>query len=86
MRKSGMPAAVLVTLAEAAGLLRPRMTEAQLRVIVRALGVQPAGWRHPGTGRGHPVACYDWAGISRLHTALQPWLRAAEALCVPAGN
>lgn len=77
-----MPAAVALTLAEAATVLDPPMTEKQLRTIVRALGWQPCGWRHSGTGRSHPVACYDATEIIRLHGALTPFMRAG----VPAGN
>jgi hypothetical protein len=82
MRKSGMPAAVSFTLAEAAGILDPALTEAQLRQIIRALGWQPDDWRHPGTGRSHPVACYSAARLLALHGALAPFIGAG----VPAGN
>jgi hypothetical protein len=81
-----MPDAVLLTLAEAASVLDPPLSERQLRAIVRELRWQPAGWRHAGTGRGHPVACYDWAQLSRLHTALLPWLSADDRPRVPAGS
>jgi hypothetical protein len=81
-----MAAVVTITLAEAAGLLDPPLSERQLRAIIRELRWQPAGWRHPGTGRGHPVACYDWAEVCRLHTALLPWLAAADASPVTAGS
>lgn len=77
-----MPADVEFTLAEAATVLDPPLTEAQLRVIVRALGWQPDGWQHPGTGRSHPVACYSAARILALHGALMPYIGAGIA----AGN
>lgn len=64
---------VALTLAEAATLLDPPMTERQLRAIVRALRWQPAGWRH--NGHGHPYATYQAADIMRLHAALLPFLR-----------
>jgi hypothetical protein len=81
-----MPAAVTLTIAEAATILDPPLTERQLRAIIRELRWQPAAWRHPGTGRGHPVAAYDWAQISRLHTALLPWLETRDDADVLAGN
>lgn len=77
-----MAAAVEFTLAEAATVLEPPMSEQQLRAIIRALGWQPSGWRHTGRGRAHPIACYDAARIIALHGALTPFMRAA----VPAGN
>jgi hypothetical protein len=77
-----MAATVEFTLAEAATVLEPAITERQLRAIVRALGWQPSAWRHTGRGRSHPVACYDASEIIALHGALTPFMRAA----VPAGN
>lgn len=76
-----MAAAIMLTVDEAASLLDPAMDEKQLRTIIRALRIQPAGWQHHG-GRGHPVARYDAAEIFRLHSALAPWL----ATPVPAGS
>jgi hypothetical protein len=78
-----VPAAVSLTLAEAATILNPPITEQQLRTIIRALRITPAGWRHPGSGRGHPIAAYPAAEIFRLHAALSPWL---ASVSVPAGN
>lgn len=78
-----MPAAVSLTLAEAATILDPPITEQQLRTIIRALRITPSGWRHPGSGRGHPIAAYPADQIFRLHAALSPWLTAVP---VPAGN
>jgi hypothetical protein len=66
-----MPAAVTLTIAEAATILDPPLSERQLRAIIRELRWQPAGQKR--TGRpGHPEPTYDWADISRLHTALIP--------------
>ena len=70
-----MAAAVELTLAEAATVLEPALTEQQLRAIIRALGWQPAGWRHHGRGRAHPVATYDAASLLSLHGALTPFMR-----------
>lgn len=64
---------VALTLAEAATLLDPPLTEQQLRMIVKALG-----WQHTGTrpnGRaGHPPLTYDAARLMALHRALLPFL------------
>jgi hypothetical protein len=72
-----MPATVTLTLAEAAQVLDPPMTEQQLRLMVRVLGWQPCGERangHPGRS-GRQKATYDAAEILRLHAALVPFLR-----------
>jgi hypothetical protein len=72
-----MPATVTLTLAEAAQVLDPPMTEQQLRQIVRALGWEPGGERgngHPGRP-GRQKATFDAAEILRLHAALVPFLR-----------
>jgi len=61
-----------VTLAEAATVLNPEMTERQLRQIIHALGWKPA--RRPEGGRGHH-ATYPWQHISDLHQALLPFLQ-----------
>ncbi len=68
-----MPAAVALTLAEAAQVLDPPVTEAQLRAIVRALGWQPDDWRRTGKP-GRPVPAYDSADLMRLHAALTPFM------------
>ena len=67
---------VALTITEAAttGLLDPPVTEHQLRVIVRALRIPPAGTRRDGH-IGHPQNTYDAAELMRLHAALSPWLR-----------
>jgi hypothetical protein len=68
-----MPATVTLTLAEAAQVLDPPMTEQQLRQIVRALGWEPGGYRHSGRS-GRPAASYDASKIMKLHAALVPFL------------
>src|SRR5258708_787112 len=62
-----------LTLAEAAQLLDPPMTERQLRMIIRALGIPPAGTR-PSGHRGRPILTYRWSELAGLHQALVPWL------------
>ncbi len=62
-----------LTLAEAAQLLDPPMTERQLRTIIRALGIPPAGTR-PSGHPGRPILTYRWSELAGLHRALVPWL------------
>lgn len=69
--RSGI-ADVALTLAEAATLLDPPMSEHQLRVIVRALRWRPAGTRPSGRA-GHPPLTYDAARLMALHRALLPF-------------
>jgi hypothetical protein len=67
-----MRAAVTLTLAEAAQVLDPPLSERQLRDIVRALCWEPDTVRR--TGRpGKPVAAYDAARLMKLHAALIPF-------------
>jgi hypothetical protein len=65
--------ALAFTLAEAATVLDPPMTEQQLRLIVTALALSPAGARHTGRA-GRPLPTYDAATLLRIHAALLPWL------------
>jgi hypothetical protein len=67
---------LLFTLAEAATVLNPPLSEKQLRGIIRELGWKPAGVRPTGR-RGHPVATFDSARIMQLHAALLPFLELA---------
>jgi hypothetical protein len=67
---------VELTLAEAAAVLSPPLSEKQLRQIVTILGWQPAGWRRNGRP-GHPWPVYPAADLLRLHAALVPFLRGA---------
>jgi hypothetical protein len=72
-----MPVAVTLTLAEAATILDPPLTEAQLRELVHALRWKPQAVRR--TGRpGHPVAVYPADDLMRLHAALVPFIHSAE--------
>jgi hypothetical protein len=66
-------AGTALTLAEAATILEPPITERQLRAIVRALHWQPTGYRSNGRP-GHPWPLYDAEQIMKLHEALAPWL------------
>jgi hypothetical protein len=64
-----------LTLAEAAQVLDPPITERQLRAIVAALHWEPAEVRHNGR-TGRPPAAYDAARLMRLHAALVPFMDA----------
>lgn len=64
---------VALTLAEAAQVLDPPVTEKQLRDIISALRWEPAGWRHNGRP-GHPTATFPAARLMKLHAALAPFL------------
>lgn len=69
-----MPVATALTLAEAAQVLEPAMSEQQLRAIVTALGWQPDSWRRSGKP-GRPSPAYDSADLMGLHAALVPFNR-----------
>jgi hypothetical protein len=70
-----MSVSVAFTLGEAAEVLDPPITEAELRAIIKALRWKPAGMRYTGRG-GHPYRTWDMARIQRLHAALLPYLDA----------
>jgi hypothetical protein len=61
------------TVEEACEVLDPAMQPGQLRAIIAALGIPPAGSRYTGRA-GRPVATWDAAELMRLHAALMPWL------------
>lgn len=68
-----MATAVTLTLAEAAMVLDPPLSEQQLRAMVTALGWQPHSQRHTGRA-GRPVAAYDATRLLELHAAMVPFL------------
>lgn len=68
-----MAANLAFTLAEAATVLDPPLSEQQLRMVIRALGRQPDGHRYTGRS-GHPASTYDAAWLMRLHGALIPFM------------
>ena len=68
-----MVTALAFTLAEAAQILDPPMTEAQLRAIITALGWQPDSHRRTGRA-GRPIACYNATRMMQLHAAVAPFL------------
>jgi hypothetical protein len=68
-----MATALAFTLAEAATVLDPPMTEQQLRAIVTALGWQPDGHRHTGRA-GRPAPAYDATRLMQLHAAVTPFI------------
>jgi hypothetical protein len=61
-----MPGTVAFTLAEAATILDPPMTEQQMRALIRVLGWQPDGKRYSGQV-GHPPDTFGAERIMRLH-------------------
>jgi len=67
-----MVQAVTLTLAEAAAILEPPVTERQLRAIITALAWQPSGHQHTGRS-GRPAARYDATRLMLLHAALAPF-------------
>ncbi|GAA2092381.1 hypothetical protein [Actinomadura alba] len=67
----------LWTVEDAAHLLDPPMTVEQVRALITAAGIRPAG--HRRTGRpGRPAPAYDPAVLLRAHAALVPLLVEAE--------
>ena len=64
---------VTLTLAEAAMVLDPPVTEQQLRAMVTALGWQPYGVRRTGRA-GRPLPEYDATRLLELHAAMVPFL------------
>ena len=68
-----MATAVTLTLAEAAMVLDPPVSEQQLRAMVTALGWQPHGVRHTGRA-GRPLPEYPATRLLELHAAMVPFL------------
>jgi hypothetical protein len=68
-----MVPALAFTIAEAAEVLHPHITEKQLRAIIRELGWKPDGVRRTGRS-GHPVATFDSARLMQLYAALAPFM------------
>jgi hypothetical protein len=64
---------VTLTLAEAATVLEPPMTERQLHaIVVDGLLWQPGGLRHTGRS-GRPRNAYNATRLMQLHAALVPF-------------
>ena len=74
---------VALTIPETAPLLDPPLTEHQLRVIIRALRIPPAGVRRNGR-IGRAEFTYSAGELMRLHSALSPWLERRELTLKPA--
>lgn len=70
----------LWTVEDATALLDPAMSVEQVRALIRAAGIQPAGHRRTGR-RGRPAETYDAEVILQAHAALVPFLVAAETAC-----
>jgi hypothetical protein len=75
-----MVQAVTLTLAEAAAILDPPVTERQLRAIITALGWQPDGHRRNGRA-GRPAPTYSATRLMELHTALLPFTSHCMVQC-----
>jgi 2-keto-3-deoxy-L-rhamnonate aldolase RhmA len=70
--------AVTLTLAEAAMVLSPPVSEQQLRAMVTALRWQPCGHRHTGRA-GRPAPAYSAKRLLELHAAMVPFLAITDA-------
>lgn len=62
-----------LTMRELADLLDPPVTVEQVFHMVRAVGLEPCGWRRSGR-RGRPAALYDAATVMELHSLLIPFV------------
>ncbi len=60
-----------LTMRELADLLDPPVTVEQVFHIVRAVGLEPCGWRRSGR-RGRPAALYNAAAVMEAHSLLTP--------------
>lgn len=60
-----------LTLAEAAGLLDPPISVADLEHLVEANGLRPHGTRRKRTP-GRPARTYSWKALSLIHAANIP--------------
>ena len=67
-----------LTLEEAADFLDPPVTVYQLRLLIVALGVEPAGARRTGRS-GRPPLCYPAALLMQIHAAFVPLLAAGTS-------
>jgi hypothetical protein len=65
------------TVEDAAALLDPPMSVEQVRALIRAANIPPAGQRRTGR-RGRPAETYDPVVILRAHAALVPFLVEGE--------
>jgi hypothetical protein len=66
---------VVMSLADLAGYLHPRVSEEQLRRIFAQLpGLNPVGTSPNSSGRGRPVDVYDAATVQEWHAANRRWL------------
>lgn len=63
------PAFVDLTITEAVAAFDPPVSEDRLRLLVRAMAVQPCGQRRNGHA-GRPEATYDARVLMKLHALL----------------
>lgn len=64
------------TVEDAAAILDPPMTAEQVRALIVAAGIPPAGYRRGR--RGRPAKVYDAALLVRAHAAIAPLLVSSE--------
>jgi hypothetical protein len=60
-----------LTIEEAAGLLDPPISPAELAALVEGNGLQPVGTRRK-LSPGRPARTYSWSALARIHAANAP--------------
>lgn len=68
------------TIDDAAALLDPAMTHAQVRALVTIAGLKPIGKRPPGARGGRPAAVYDVEALIRGHAVVVALLASPASL------
>jgi hypothetical protein len=66
-----------LTLGELADLLDPPVTVEQVHHMVRAVGLEPCGYRRSGRP-GRPALLYDSATVMSVHAVLVPFTQRRE--------
>jgi hypothetical protein len=72
----------LLTLPEMAEILDPPLSAEQLKLLIKAIGIQPEGRRYTGA-QGRPAPCYRASIVMRVHAAVVPLVQAAGASTWP---
>lgn len=68
------------TIDDAAALLNPAMSAAQVRALVTIAGLEPIGKRRPGARGGRPAAVYDMGALMRAHAVVVALLDSPASL------